>query len=411
MLNRDILNPSLLAEIRCPTSMDCKIRLNVYYSSSLTGGKEVILASTTFSKREFFNAVGIDIDSQGSETSCAQSTPSSPGRDSDRENPDRVFVSPLNSEFCPGAKAYIEILEPLPQPFTDPCFRITAMPRQSPPNPLVQRYVFYSDSDPLSPLIDTEEAAWEPRFMAIVPMLFLQSFSASLLRSIHSWNVRTELERMRQGRFSSLAEASSFGWQQITVTVVAARIGNSKVRRERQLHAASTNTSSISDPSNSSLSGSTSISSSSNSNSNSNSSHPNLSHINPQLKSQTSVGGNRSSVARQSMLPSSSANAGANLLPFRVYVPVELENEINYSSQASEVPAPPAATLPESESLPPHPVPPPPPSQPTASDSLSLPTSSPSTATSVRFRVDDTAPSSFVSISVGDRCLSFIIDC
>ena len=339
--NRDILNPSLVVEVSCQASMDCKLRLNVYYSSSLTGGKEIVLASTSFSKRELFNAIGIK--------NSSSSDSSSPGRCERSERPS-IFVSELNSEFCPGSKAYIEVTEPLQPALSDSCFRIITFPRAAPLNPLKQRYVFYSDADPLTPVIDVEEIAWEPRFAATVAMLFLQSFTASLSRSIHSWNIRMELERMRQGRFLSLQEAGVNGWQRVTVTVVAARIGTSKVRRERQSQV----------------------------------------RLPPALMSEPSIRGNmhmRSS-ARASTVQNTSI-----ILPFRNYIPVDLENEPNFANVIE----------PLTSALQPKP-----PQVGAAAADLGLPTPAPpTTAASVRFRVDDTAPSSFVQITIEDRSRNF----
>lgn len=344
--NRDILNPSLVAEVRCQCSMDCRLRLNVYYSSSLTGGKEIVLASTSFSKRELFNAVGIQNDLQNLESISSSS--SSPGR-SDRSDRHPIFVSELNSEFCPGSKAYIEISEPLQPALSDSCFRIRTFPRAAPLNPLKQRYVFYSDADPLSPIIDAEEIVWEPRFAATVAMLFLQSFTASLSRSIHSWNIRTDLERLRQGRFLSIQEAGTYGWQHVTVTVVAARIGTSKVRRERQLQPRSP----------------------------------------PALMSDIVNPPSRGNLHTRSSMRGSTIQNTSIVLPFRNYIPVDLEKQSNFTKDIETSTAPQIQPLQVSAA--------------TADSSFIAPPTPATSAASVRFRVDDTAPSTFVQINIEDR--------
>ena len=50
--------PSLLAHIFTHDGLDSKMRLSVYYSSNVTG-KEVVLASATFTERELLRAMTI----------------------------------------------------------------------------------------------------------------------------------------------------------------------------------------------------------------------------------------------------------------------------------------------------------------------------------------------------------------
>ncbi len=49
--------PQLLACIHCPVRMDCRIQINVYYSSSLTAGAEVLLSGVTITLRELMRAL------------------------------------------------------------------------------------------------------------------------------------------------------------------------------------------------------------------------------------------------------------------------------------------------------------------------------------------------------------------
>lgn len=199
------------------------IRLSVYYSSNLTGEKEVLLAGTSFTRKELLRAVY----SKG------------------------VLVSDMVSEHCPGSKAHIEIMEHMPNVLPDTAtvlpstlpeavqlaaatatgFNITA-PR-TPVNPFKQRYVFYSEQDHCCQLVSAEESTWEPRHSALIPAMFMENFTSALVRSINAWNMRYELERKRQGRFRSLKEALAHGWHSVNVTVHAARIGGTRAQTER----------------------------------------------------------------------------------------------------------------------------------------------------------------------------------
>lgn len=177
----------------------------MFYSSNLTAGKEVLLAGTTFSKRELVRA----------------SATSGPG----------FLLSEMNSEHCPGAKAYMEVIKAMPALLGEDTFCVTSMPK--PHNPMRQQYVFYNSEDTLAPIVDVEEVVWEPRYTATVAAKFLDNCINSLDKSVQAWRLRCELERMRQGRFTSLEEALASGWHRVSVTVVAARIGTSKAQRER----------------------------------------------------------------------------------------------------------------------------------------------------------------------------------
>ena len=70
--NPDI-SPAVMAEILCPEDHDCKIRVSVYYSSNLTGNKDVVLAGTVFGLRELLRSY-------------------------------KMFSSVMNSDYCVGAK-------------------------------------------------------------------------------------------------------------------------------------------------------------------------------------------------------------------------------------------------------------------------------------------------------------------
>eukprot|EP01038_Epipyxis_sp_PR26KG_P010041 gene10041-13499_t len=212
------ISPSLVPQVWCPDDMDCKIRLNVYYSSNLTSGKEVLLAGTTFSKRELQRAVQTN----------------------------GVLISDMSSEHCPGAKAHIEIVPPN-RPLVSDIFSLPIMSKNKIRNPLQQHYIFYNTEDKLTPVIFVEEQAYEPRNAAKISSLFLQNFTESLDFALKSWQLRYEAERLRQGRFHSLVEANTHGWHLIKLHVISARISSSKKQRERMQSsstASSTNTAS-----------------------------------------------------------------------------------------------------------------------------------------------------------------------
>eukprot|EP00981_Chlorochromonas_danica_P002888 scaffold579_cov146-Ochromonas_danica.AAC.6 len=196
--------PSLLARIRRNDGKDSKLRLSVYYSSNLTGGKEVLLSTTAFSERELLRAAG-------------------------------EMSSEMSTEYCTGPRAYLQIIPHLPALIESTILPIAA-PRR-PKNPLSQRYVFYAELDPLTPYLDGDEQTWEPRFSGLLPVLFLSYYLSALERSIAAWQARQEAERLRQGRFHSDSEAFRYGWHKIEVTVRAARFGCMRILPRRQISA------------------------------------------------------------------------------------------------------------------------------------------------------------------------------
>lgn len=195
--------PSLLAKIRTVPGYDSKLKLIVYYSSSLTSGKEVSLAYQSFYESDLIRSV-------------QQSS---------------VFIVPLESEYCIASKAYVDIIQPLPSLLENSIFPVTALPSEK--NPLTQNYVFYNELDTITPYLDAKEQCWEPKFVASIPLVFLSNLQQSLERSIAAWEKRLELERMRQGRFTSDAEALACGWNIIDISIKAARIGSTKSTIDR----------------------------------------------------------------------------------------------------------------------------------------------------------------------------------
>ena len=84
------MNPSLVAEVRCPAHLDCQLNLQMYYSSSLTGNREILLASATFSKSD------IDNDNNNNNNNSSSS-----------------FTATMTSEFGGEGIAVLDLLNPL----------------------------------------------------------------------------------------------------------------------------------------------------------------------------------------------------------------------------------------------------------------------------------------------------------
>ncbi len=195
--------PSLLAKIHTSEGMDSKLRFNVYYSSSLTSGKDILLASTTILERELIRVVSTS----------------------------EVMVVDMESEYCTAPKAYIDIVTSLPQLLENRIFPIISAPNEK--NPLTQNYVFYNELDTLTPAVDAKEQCWEPKFSASIPLLFLANLSNALERSTTAWEKRFELERKRQGRFTLDSEALNCGWHVVDIVIHGARIGSTKATIDR----------------------------------------------------------------------------------------------------------------------------------------------------------------------------------
>lgn len=190
------VTPSLFTEIICPANMDCKIRVNVYYSSSLTGNKEIVLAGTTFNLMELM-----------------------------RYN--KLFSSIMNSEHCVGAKAIIEVAPAFSCVLNQTAlFPIKIPGRFDFSSPLVQHYCFFHEDDITSPLVDSQELMFEPRFSFRLPALFIQNTLDSLSLAVSAWKQRYELERMRQGRFRNDEEAFRNGWHVLRLTITGTNFFN-----------------------------------------------------------------------------------------------------------------------------------------------------------------------------------------
>ena len=203
-----------MAKLRCIDGYDSKIRICVYYSSSGTSGKEILLTSTTFSEKELLRA----------SVSAG------------------VLISDMISEYCTGAKAYVEVVPPFPPCFNSLGCAVLAAPNEA--NPLTQHYIFYHESDNISPYLDVKESTFEPKFTGHVPAIFFKNLLSSLENSSLAWQKRLELERMRQGYFTSVEEAHLVGWHSVTILVKGARIAT-KSPQQRASESVANNTNGV----------------------------------------------------------------------------------------------------------------------------------------------------------------------
>ena len=106
--------PSLVAEVCCPADLDCNIRVNVYYSSNLTGGKDIVLCGATFSLRDLLSTAG-------------------------------VLTLDMTSDHTMGSRLQVETVKPLPPVLIDAAMSLTAATSHQ--NPLSQNFVFYNEED------------------------------------------------------------------------------------------------------------------------------------------------------------------------------------------------------------------------------------------------------------------------
>jgi hypothetical protein len=189
------ISPSLVGEVSCPLDKNIKIKIHVLYSSNLAS-KELVLCQGVFSFDDFL------------------------------KQPNGILEVPLASEHTFGAKAYVELLPPLKPVLQDPHIQLCGPLNTNPaaPNPIAQNYVFYSEDDFSSPVVDVEEYCWEPRLAMKLSLLFLDNIRIKAFQSYQAWTERLLLEEMRQGHFQSVDRALSSGWHQLNVSVKAARI-------------------------------------------------------------------------------------------------------------------------------------------------------------------------------------------
>jgi hypothetical protein len=180
-----------MAKLTTSPDMDRKIRVNIYYNSNLSGGKDIIIAATTFGLREMLRSTK------------------------------QPFCSDLVSEHCTGAKAYFTPVCVPDTIFETPRFWSLAPAKLK--NPLRQEYLFYQENE-ISPTVARDEFAYEPAHVVNASLAFLSHFRDDLKTSIMAWEDRCKLERIRQGKFVSVSEAARYGWHQLRLTIIAARI-------------------------------------------------------------------------------------------------------------------------------------------------------------------------------------------
>lgn len=133
-----------------------------------------------------------------------------------------IFEAPIISEYCVGAKLFVEVMPLFPKLLTVPSLGINCS--RSRYNPLMEKFVFYNEDDISTPKVDIQEISLEPRLAFRIPNIFVQNVMTALQRSIDGWKKRFHIERMRQGYFFDCAEAFNHGWHYIEVTVHSAKM-------------------------------------------------------------------------------------------------------------------------------------------------------------------------------------------
>lgn len=194
---------SLLASINCPENKNMVVLVYVFYSSSLTNNQEVVICSATFSLLELKSS-------------------SFSGE---------ILKLPMASEYSHAAISYFEIIQSFKPILSTPGLNVVAPMKFK--NPMEKEYVFYEANDAgldvTAPTLDVKEISCEPRLALAVPLKFLENFKSSILRSREAWKRRYEIERIRQGRFTSKMEASSYNWREIKVKVIESKIRYSDI--------------------------------------------------------------------------------------------------------------------------------------------------------------------------------------
>lgn len=180
----EALLPSLIAVLENPPDKDCKVRINVYYSSTLSK-EPLIMASTSFNLRDFLRAK----------------------KD--------TYSSIMGSEHCRAPIAHVRLLDKLPETLSTEAISSRSGPKDW--NPLEQKYVFQREEG--LPPCYCEELTAESRLSFKMPQLFLKNFANILSESIVVWTKRAHLERMRAGNFSSREEAYANGWYEVSIAV------------------------------------------------------------------------------------------------------------------------------------------------------------------------------------------------
>jgi len=194
---------SLLAEIKCPQNKNLVVLVYVYYSSSLTNNQEVVICSSTFSLEELKSS-----NSSG-----------------------EILKIPMTSEYSHAAVSYFEIIQSFKPILSINGLNVFASMKFK--NPMEKEYVFYEVNDvgldATAPAIDAKEISCEPRLALTIPLKFLENFKSSIIRSKEAWKCRYDIERIRQGRFTSKEEAFTYNWREIKVQVIESKIRYSDI--------------------------------------------------------------------------------------------------------------------------------------------------------------------------------------
>lgn len=199
------LHPSLAASFFYPAGLDVNIKVTLWYSSSLTRNKVIVLGYSINNLLQLMNG-----------------------------DANKTMVQHLISEYPLAAKSCLQILPSFPPVFVDKYLAPLAPSYRS--NPLQQSYVFYCDSESAGdePVVVVDEFAWEPRLSMKVSLLYLESCLNALLVSHKAWVGRRQAEMTRLGVFESPEIAFQCGWQQISIRIPSAMltVSRHRVRRE-----------------------------------------------------------------------------------------------------------------------------------------------------------------------------------
>ena len=189
--------PSLIAVLENPSDKDCQLRINVYYSSSISNATTpLIMASASFSFRDFLRS---------------------------KKATYRII---MGSEHCrPAPVAIVRLLDQLPETLSTAGMASRAEGKDW--NPLEQKYVFQREEDE-APCY-CEELTAESRLSFQLPLLFLKNFASILSETIVVWTKRAHLERLRAGNFYCREEAYANGWYEVSIAVTGCRITASQV--------------------------------------------------------------------------------------------------------------------------------------------------------------------------------------
>lgn len=187
------ISPILVANVRYNRDMDYKIQINVHYSSNRTGGKFVLLASCTFTLQDYFSKIN--------------STKS-------------TFMLNFTSEYCVGAKLYVQTFYPFYRIFK----YLDIFSKIRSKNPLIQKYALYSPHDKQMSSVNALETGYEPKYAFIMSEIFLSNLIVMIENSLIAWRKRYLIEKMKCGNFKNANEALSRGWNILHVTVLSSNI-------------------------------------------------------------------------------------------------------------------------------------------------------------------------------------------